>query len=702
MERFSKLSVQRRIAALFVGVTLLAGALVLRLAYLQLWQGDKLLDMALAQRFSPVPLLPNRGTIYDRNLKPLATSISAEAVYAVPIEVEEKARVARELAPILGVDSEWIEQQLAKNVRTVWLRLKVDPDTARRVREMALPGIYITERPQRFYPNGRLAANVLGFAGIDNQGLEGLEAYYDRTLRGTEGMLVRERDATGRAIPDGIERRIEPTDGHDLVLTIDQVIQYIVERELERGVLESQAEMGIFVAVDPKTGEVLAMATYPSFDPNRFAEFDSELWKNRAVTDQFEPGSTFKVITGATALEVGAATLASTYVDPVRLERWGGVVNCWRAGGHGEQTFVEALENSCNPVFAVMGAEDIGPGRFHDYIRAFGFGQRLGIDFPGEGTGLVPKPTENPSLQWANVGFGQGIAVTPLQLAMAVSAIANGGTLYKPTLVKSILTKDGEVVEHRAPQAMRQVLSEATSTQFVSAMRSVVANGSGTRADVPGYRVAGKTGTAQIPEGGRYIDLNMATFVGFAPADDPAFVGVVMLYKVHAQPSWGGTWAAPVFGRVVEDVLEYMGIPRRYEEETPTPKEQVQVPNIRNLPAEEAEERLVAAGLRVAHEGHGSYALDVIPVPGTVVDRGTTVLLIFHDEELPEPTIVSVPDLTGLSMRDAALRLQERGLRIRIEGTGLATSQFPAPGELTPTGSVVEVRFAPPGTLPEP
>lgn len=698
MNRFSKLAVQRRIAALFVAVSVLTLLLLLRLAYLQLWHGDRFLDMALAQRFSPVPLLPDRGTIYDRNMVPLATSISAEAVYAVPVEVEDPVRTAHELAPLLDVDADWLLSRLEQNVRTVWLRLKVDPETARAVRARALPGIYITERPQRFYPHGKLAANVLGFAGIDNQGLEGLEAYYENVLKGTEGMLVRERDATGRPIPDGLERRIEPTDGLDIVLTVDHVIQYIVERELERGVLESQAEMGIFVAVDPKTGDILAMATYPSFDPNHFSDYPPELWKNRAVTDQFEPGSTFKVITGSVALEVGAATLASTYVDPVRLERWGGVVNCWRAGGHGEQTFVEALENSCNPVFAVMSADEIGPARFYEYIRAFGFGGRLGIDFPGEGTGLVPRPTPNPSLQWANVGFGQGIAVTPLQMAMAVAAIANGGTLYKPRLVKEIRTKDGDIVEARAPEIIRQVLSRQTAQEFISAMRSVVANGSGTRADVPGYRVAGKTGTAQIPEHGRYIDLNMATFVGFAPADDPAIVGVVMLYKVHAQPSWGGTWAAPVFGRVVEEALEYMGIPRRYETPEPVPKEKVVIPNIRNLPAEEAEERLAAAGLKVAHEGYGSYALDVIPVPGTVVDKGTTVLLVFHEEELPEPTIVTVPDVTGLSMRDAAFALQEKGLRIRIQGTGVATSQFPAPGERTPSGSVVEVQFSSPGT----
>lgn len=693
MDHFSSLTVRRRVAVLFLSIVVLVAGLIIRLGYLQLWQGDNLLDMALAQRFSPVPLLPNRGTIYDTNLKPLATSISAEAVYAVPIEVEDMDNTASALASVLNTDKTWLIEQLQKQARTVWLGLKIDPDTARAVRQLALRGIYVTERPQRFYPHGQLAANVLGFAGIDNQGLEGLEAYYEHVLKGTEGMLVRERDASGRSIPDGMERRIPPEDGHDIVLTIDQTVQYIVERELERGVLESQAEMGIFVLVNPKNGEILAMANYPSFDPNRFADFPSDLWKNRAVTDQFEPGSTFKVITGATALEVGATTMASTYTDPVRLQRWGGVVNCWRPGGHGTQTFVEAVENSCNPIFAVLGADEIGPSTFHEYVRAFGFGEPLGIDFPGEGSGLVPAPTSGPSLQWANVGFGQGVATTPLQLVMAVSAIANGGTLYEPQLVKEIRSKPGEVIQKHDPEPIRHVISEQSARDFVSIMRSVVKNGSGTRADVPGYRVGGKTGTAQIPEDGRYIDLNMASFVGFAPADDPAIVGVVMLYKVHAQPSWGGTWAAPVFGRVAEEVLEYLDVPRRSEEQE-SPRERVTVPNVRNMPVEEAEAVLTAAGLRVVHEGFGSYVLDVLPLPGTEIDRGTTVLLVFHDEAPKEPTIVEVPDIQGMTLRQAALKLQEHNLRIRIQGTGIAVRQFPEPGQNVASESVVEVHFS--------
>lgn len=674
--------------------------MILRLGYLQVYSGPELLHRALAQRHSPVPLLPNRGTIYDRNGEVLATSFSAEAVYAVPVEVTHPAETAAVLSSILDLDADWIQERLQRKVLDVWIALELDPETARAVREADLPGIYVTERPARFYPYGKLAANVIGFSGIDNQGLEGLEAYYDELLRGVPGMILRERDARGRAIPDGLYSRIEPEDGHNLVLTIDRVLQHIAERELERGVLEAQAELGIFVALDPNTGAVLAMAQYPSYDPNDFASYDPELWKNRAVTDVFEPGSTFKAITGATALEVGVATLDTEYVDPVRLERWGGRVNCWHASGHGRQTFVEAVENSCNPVFAVLSADEIGPERFYNFIRAFGFGQKTGIDFPGEGIGSIPTPKDR-LLRWANVGFGQGISTTPIQLAAAIAAIANGGTLYRPYLVSEIQSPDGETVRVIEPQPIRRVLSEETARDFAQVMRSVVVNGSGVQADVEGYRVAGKTGTAQIPEGGRYIDLNMAAFVGFAPADDPVFVGVVMLYKVHATPSWGGMWAGPVFGRIVEASLEYMGIPRRIEQQEVV-VDRVRVPNVRNMPEDEAIHILEEAGLHVAFEGIGSYVLDVVPQPGALVDRGSTVLVLFHEEPAPDPVDVQVPRLTGLSMRDAALLLHELGLRIRIHGTGVARSQSHEPGTVVPSGTLIEVYFEPVVESPNP
>src|SRR5690625_1535151 len=287
LERLPHRTVQRRTAFLFIFVTLFAGAMVLRLGYLQVYSGPELLDRALTQRHSPVPLLPNRGTIYDRNGTVLATSFSAEAVYAVPVEVQNPAETAAVLSSILGTDIDWLEERLQRRVLDVWLALELDPETARAVRQADLPGIYVTERPARFYPFGKLAANVIGFSGIDNQGLEGLEGHYDELLRGVQGMILRERDARGRAIPDGLHSRIEPEDGHDLVLTIDRVLQHIAERELERGVLEAQAESGIFVALDPNTGAVLAMAQYPSYDPNDFGAYDPDLWKNRSVTDVF-------------------------------------------------------------------------------------------------------------------------------------------------------------------------------------------------------------------------------------------------------------------------------------------------------------------------------------------------------------------------------------------------------------------------------
>jgi stage V sporulation protein D (sporulation-specific penicillin-binding protein) len=693
VEKYSLMTVRRRIATFFLIIAVLALFLTLRLAYLQIWQGDRLAEMALAQRNSPVPILPERGTIYDRNMKPLATSISAEAVYATPIEVKNKQATAYALAPLLDLQPEWLEEQFNKNVRFVWLRLKVTPDIIKQVRSLNLPGIYIAERPQRFYPYGNLASQILGFAGIDNQGLEGIEFYYDEILRGIPGTLIRERDANGVVIPDGIERRIPPTDGLSIKLTIDEVLQHIAERELERGVLEAQAERGVFIAVNPNTGELLAVANYPSFDPNNFADYPSEYWKNRAFVDQYEPGSTFKVITGTTALEVGAASLDDTFVDPVRLQRWGGVVHCWRDGGHGTQTLVEATENSCNPVFAILAADMIGPVQFYKYIKAFGFGEPLGVDFPGEGTGILPKPTSYPTLEWANVGFGQGIAVTPLQMAMAVSAIANGGLLYRPYLVSEVISGDQEVMQKTQPEVIRRVVSQQSAKDFAAVMRSVVVNGSGSRADIAGYQVAGKTGTAQIAEGGRYIDLNMAGFVAFAPLENPQIVGVVFLYKVHQKPSYGGTWAAPIMGRFLEEALEYLGVPRKIETQSKK-AEQVRVPNVRNLPVDEAFSILKAEGFKVAEEGTGGYVLEMTPQPGVLVDKGTTVLVSLYTEPIITED-VKVPDLSGRSMRDAALLLHEKGLKIRIEGTGVVEKQNPAAGTVVPSGTIVEVRFKP-------
>lgn len=699
----SPIGVRRRIAWILVGSALMGGVLAVRLFYLQVVRHGQLTRLALEQRLRPLPLDPRRGTIFDRNGNKLAISVSADAVYAIPSEVKDPQATARALAGVLGMPPDEIEQRLRARQAAVWIARRLDPETARKVRALRLPGIGLVERPQRVYPNGSLAAQVLGITGIDNQGLEGIEFYYDAHLRGVPGRIEAERDAAGREIPGGVSRYVPAQDGHQLVLTIDQVIQYRAERELERVVKETMAELGIFIAVDPQTGEILAMAQYPSFDPNHYADYPPELRRNRAVTDQFEPGSTFKIVTGAAALEAGVVRPDDRFFDPGTILIGGGRVSCWLPGGHGSQSFVEATENSCNPVFAIIAAQRLGPETFYRFARAFGFGQPLGIDFPGEAAGFLPAPgtiQHGELLRWANIGFGQGVAVTPLQLVMAAAAIANGGVLMQPHLVKEIRDADGQVLERVRPVALRRVLSPGTAAEFARILRSVVVNGSGTRAEIPGFRVAGKTGTAQVPRPtGGYGEDTMASFVGFAPVDGARLVGLVMIYKLQVQPRWGGLWAAPTFRAIMEDALSYLRVPRR-EEAPPRPQRGedgrllVMVPNVLFMEADEALGRLEQAGLKVSLEGSGTLVIDQIPRGGTQVPQATRVRLVLDREipRVPQPE-VEVPSVLGKSVKEAAAILAERGLLLNVEGAGFAVFQSPAPGVKVPVGSPVEVRF---------
>ncbi|WP_324717893.1 penicillin-binding transpeptidase domain-containing protein [Carboxydochorda subterranea] len=704
----SPTGVRRRIAWLLLGTLAAGAALTARLFYLQVVRHGHFTRLALEQRLRPLPLDAQRGTILDRSGNKLAISVSADAVYAVPSEVGDPAGTARKLASVLGMDAGEIEQRLRMRQATVWIARNLGPEQAQAIRTLRLPGIGLVERPQRVYPNGTLAAQVLGITGIDNQGLEGLEFYYDAHLRGVQGRVEAERDAAGREIPGGVSRYVPAEDGHTLVLTIDQVIQYRAERELERAVKETQSDFGLFVAVDPSTGEILAMAQYPGFDPNHYSDYPPEVRRNRAVTDQLEPGSTFKVVTGSAALEAGVVRPDDRFFDPGFVLIGGGKVSCWLPGGHGSQSFVEAVENSCNPVFAIIGAQRLGPALFYKFARAFGFGEPLGIDFPGEAAGSLPVPgsiAHGEILRWANIGFGQGVSVTPLQLVMAAATIANGGVLMKPHLVREIRTADGQVLERTSPMALRRVLSPATAQEFARMMRSVVVNGSGTRAEIPGYRVAGKTGTAQIPRPtGGYGDDTMASFLGFAPVDAPRIVGVVMLYRLKVQPRWGGLWAAPTFKAIMEDALGYLRVPRREEKPKQPSKDangvqMVLVPNVLYLTAEEAAQKLGAAGLKTGIEGTGRLVVDQIPRGGAEVDPGTRVLLVLDQHVHPvERSEVEVPPVLGKSVRDVAAILAEYGLILHVDGSGFATFQSPSPGTRVPVGSPVEVRFEPPGS----
>lgn len=698
--------IQTRVAVLFLVLLLAMAALTMRLAYLMLWQHDRLTDLAVGQRFRGQVIEPERGRVLDRRMEPLAMSVYADALYARPDRVGDRAAMARRLSELTGLDEAYLAQRLEIQAPAVLLATKLEPHQAQAIREARLPGISLHPRPQRFYPHGDLAGHVLGFAGTDNQGLEGLEFYYDHLLAGTPGRSLTERDPQGRAIPDGREEVVPPVAGHTLILTIDRSLQYLVERELRAAVEATKASWGVAISVDPRTGEILAMAQYPSFNPNNPQQ--SGPFRNRAISDQYEPGSTFKTVIAAIALELGVAQPDEVFDCPAELHIGGGRVRDWRYPySYGIQTLEQALANSCNTVFARLGGELIPTPELVRYLRAFGFGDTLGIDFPGEAKGFLPTPGRvyGETLRWANVGFGQGVAVTPLQLTMAVAALVNDGYLMRPHLVKEIRDAAGRTVERREPEVIRQVVSARTARQMVRAMEKVVLEGTGSLAAIEGYRVLGKTGTAQIPQPGGYGEGRVASFIGAAPAEDPQVVTHVVLYDVKTEVRYGGQLAAPVFGRITERILEHRQVPRvrlagnsRPPAASRQPSSPTVVPPSDPLPTPVAAHApepgegqtsptgpAPAASLRAA--GHAASA-------GTEQEDWWSYGLADLESSLEGPVVV--PDVRGLTIRVAVDRLEQEGLRIRVRGSGIARRQEPAPGRTVPPRTAVEVFFEAP------
>lgn len=697
MATLSHVVTKRRTTILLLIVFGLISLLFGRLFYLQILRSGELQEKAEAQRLLKVPVEPKRGWILDRRRRPLALSYDADCIYAHPVQVKDPHQTAALLAKIVGRDAQELEMLLRKRVAFVWIKRKATEAEAQAVRKARLPGVEVVQKAQRFYPQNDLAAHILGISGIDNLGLEGLEVYYDPILRGVPGSEQAEFDSTGHRIPLGERRYVPPQDGNHLVLTIDESIQNIAERELEKAVRENGAKRGCILLMDPMNGEILAMGNYPRFDPNRYNDYPGENRKNWTVTDSYEPGSTFKVITAAAALEEGAVSKDSQFHDPGYIMVEDRMLRCWRAGGHGSQNFVEATENSCNPVFASL-ALRLGKDTLYRYIKAFGFGEPTGVDFPGEARGILQTSERIKSVELATTGFGQGISVTPIQLLNAFCAIINGGDLLKPHLIKEVRNQRGEVIRQYGRTVVRRVISEKTSKEMTVILRSVVANGSGNRADVKGYRVAGKTGTAQKPSGGNYGQGRVASFIGFAPADAPRVAGLIILDEPMGSIRYGGVIAAPAFADTIRDVLRYLGEQPKLE---PGDAETEQmtvgtVPNLVNATREEAIELLKKAGFSVRTLGRGRRVVEQEPKGGAKAPEGSTVLLYFNMAEKynkGRASEVIVPDLTGLSPEKAAEILSKLKLNLLPEGSGIAVEQAPTAGCRLAPGSPVRVRF---------
>ncbi len=539
-------------------------ALLLRFFDLQVLQADMMTEKARRQHEKTVTLDASRGAIFDRQGRPLALNRDVLSVFATPTVIDRPQFVARQLSQVLGVPREPLEKRLRTNQDFVWVKRKIPDASGERVRALALPGVDFLIEARRFYPKGTLLAHVLGFAGIDSQGLEGVENGYDQHLRGSVRQVVLHRDALGRVIIPEDRQVPQGLSGHALHLTIDEGIQYIAEQALERAVRDTQAQGGTIIVMDPSTGEILAWTIRPTFDPNHIQRASPERWRNRAITDPYEPGSTLKVVLSAAALALNRVQPNTLlYAGDGEVPIHGTVIHDHETSGW--MTFREAVQQSSNVAFVKMSLA-LGEESVYRFLRAFGFGEKTGIDLPGESIGILKSPDQWSRRTLPSLAIGQEIAVTPLQLTTAVAAVANQGWLMRPFLVREISNHQGRIVWNQSPRIRRRPIDAETAKTVTDLLVNVVENGTGRRAAIPGYRVAGKTGTAQKvdPETGMYSSTKLiGSFVGFVPAEDPKFVVLVMIDEPQG-PAWGGVVAAPVFREVAEQALRYVKVaPRR-------------------------------------------------------------------------------------------------------------------------------------------
>ncbi|MED3564433.1 stage V sporulation protein D [Bacillus xiapuensis] len=638
--RVSNVTVRKRLMiALFVGILVFL-IIDVRLGYVQFFLGDMLTNRAKDSWSRNIPFEPERGEIVDRNGVPLATNISAPTVWVVPRQISNPAETAEKLASVLNITKEKAYKEITQGQSIVRVKegRKISHEKAKEIRALGLDGIYIGEDSKRHYPFGSYLSHVLGFAGVDNQGLMGLEKYYDKELSGERGAVKFYANAKGKRMNDMPDDYEAPKNGLDLQLTIDTKIQTIMERELDIAEAKYNPDGIIAIAMNPNNGEILGMSSRPTFDPSNFRNVPQEVYnRNLPVWSTYEPGSTFKIITLAAALEEGKVNLEKEHFhDPGYVTVAGARLRCWKRGGHGDETFLQVVQNSCNPGFVELG-ERLGKDTLFKYIRNFGFGQKTGIDLQGEGTGILFNMNRVGPVELATTAFGQGVSVTPIQQVTAVAAAVNGGILYKPYIAKEIFDPlTNEVVMRNTPVAKRRVISEATSKKVREALESVVAQGTGGKAFVDSYRIGGKTGTAQKAQNGRYLENNhIVSFIGFAPADDPQLVVYVAVDNPKGVVQFGGQVTAPIVGNIMKDSLRAMGVePRKNQIEKKKAWDDVPVielPDFVGMTKSEIGEQMI--NLKIDASGEGDVVVRQSPAPGTKLKEGSKIRLYFGNGE---------------------------------------------------------------------
>lgn len=722
------------ICFLLLGFTVL----ITRLFMIQIVHGEMYQERASNQQTRSTILSARRGEIYDRNMNTLARSSTVWNVCISPAEIDVNTldATAAGLAEILDIDKQVIIDG-AKDKSKFYLRIKrrIEHDKMQEVlrfitsTEKGVPdikGIFFELDTKRYYPYSSLASTVLGFTNFDGQGAYGIESYYNKILSGTPGMVVSAKNAKGADMPFKYSQINEAKDGNSIVLTIDETIQHILERNLETAVVEhSLGNKCAGIIMDVKTGEIIAMSTKPDFDPNEpdvltnplsvakleaFAQEHSpeseeykkflenlkyDQWRNKAISDTYEPGSVFKIVTAATALDNNIVSLNNQFYCTGHLKVSDHTYGCHKLTGHGQQDLTQIMQNSCNPAFIAVG-QRIGAPLFYNYIQSFGFGELSGVDLPGEAKGILQslEILNKPGMiELSSTSFGQTFKVTPLQMITAVSAAVNGGNLMQPFIVKQVLDGDGNVIETTQPVVRRQVISEQSSALVRQLVEAVVDGGSGRNAAIPGYRIGGKTGTSEKKD----IldrDVNVLSFVGFAPMEDPQYAVLVMLDEPKLQNIFGSTIAAPVVGAILQEMLPYVGLNPQYTAEQLAQKDS-EVPDLIGLKPHDAQSELISRGINMRLEGGGASIIRQIPQAWSTVPKGGTVI-VFTDETVLQSGI-SIPDVTGLSAQEANRTLLDAGLNIELRGvktdgaSTMVSQQWPLAGTTAKTGDVVIV-----------
>lgn len=687
------------------GFFLLFLCVCVRLVDLQIVRQKELTARGVKQWTRSGVVSARRGDIVDTNGKLLAQSVTSFILTARPRDVKNVNALAGVLARELGLSEETIIKKLSgSKAASVTLARQISREDADRLRAIrqsaenpdsdALIGITFDEDVSRWYPMGTLLAQVLGLCNVDGEGQSGLELKYNDELSGKPGRIVIEVDARARTLPDGVTLYVPAEQGHTLRLTIDRDVQAAVERAVRECAQVNDAVSVQAIAMDVNTGAVLAMAMYPTYDPANPPRDDldklNELMRLTVLGDVYEPGSTFKMLTASAAIDCGATSPQEGFYCSGKITVDGSTVRCWGAP-HGAETMARALENSCNPVFTQL-ALRLGSERFYQYLHAFGLGSRTGIDLYGEASGILIGQNRVKNVDLARIGFGQSVAVTPIQMITAACAVVNGGRLMKPYLVEAIEDSDGNVLKQTSPKVVSTPISAETSATMRKLLYGVVENGGGKNAKVNGYAIGGKTGTAQIYRNGKIeSNLHIGSFVGFAPADNPRVALLVTVNEAKVKPDYGGTTAAPFAAQIFEEILPLLGVAKT---EGGAEAKQTTMPDVTGMNVRDAKAILREAGIDAVTDGENPIVTGQLPPAGTTVQEGFCAMLYVTGESAPQAQdYARVPDVIGLDMRRCAQEIRLSGFEMNAQGEGLAAGQSPAGGSYAPTGTQVRVTF---------